>query len=177
MRFATLSLLISLLAWAASAQTRAHLYGGYTLLPKDGSNAVVAGGGAEAGRFYFAGDGHGLRPTDKLREEFSREVGQSLPEGFSVSAKASGFDVAAGAAVATSDRFALIPVGIVGWTSGDTEFCFEDFCDSESLTDVNFGGGLVARVSASSGVGLHVGIRFTRNYGAALTVGIVFTRN
>ena len=122
------------------------------------------------------GDGHGLRPTDEFRTEFAREV-ESLPEGVVASAKGGGFDFSVGAPLAASERFTVIPVGVVGYTKGEYEVCIDTFCDSDSYTEANFGGGLVACISAASGVGLHVGVRYTRHYGVALTVGITFGSN
>ena len=153
----------------APAQKYVHLFGGTTAAPDDAGSLIVVGGGAESGRIYLSGEGYSLRPGGGASSAFKSIANELL--GVNLSIKASGFGFAGGGAIKKSDRLSIIPIGIVGFTSG--EICVDASCD-DILKEINYGGGVVARIMASPKIGFHAGIRYTLHYGTAFTAGVVF---
>ena len=169
------ALALSLLsASVASAQTDWHVYAGGAAGDEYEDGAVFGAGNTD-GQYYVGVDGHVLWPNEDGQALLDRELrGTELD----LTTSTYGLDVSVGGVVRSSTgRVDLIPVGIIGYTRGDAELCVGSFCDSESETAINFGGGVVAAFKGESGRGLHVGFRYTRNYGAALSVGFVFQTN
>ncbi len=149
-----------------------HIYGGGVVVGADEyTRGAFGGSGATNGIVYAAVDGHGLWPTDEGMDQLA----QLIPRGMDFEIITAGLDVAIGGVFRSSTgRVDLIPIGIIGYTMANLEVCIESFCDEESETEANFGGGVVAAFKGESGRGLHAGFRWTRNYGAAVSVGYIF---
>lgn len=172
MRIVTLTLWTLLLVTPTLAQSYVHAYGGTTVIPKDNFKAnFIGAGGVEAGPAYIGLEAYGIRPVGE-----ERQLLQDLANltGTDIVIKGGGYDFVGGGAIAKTSRYSVIPVGIVGYSG--FEACLESDCSGDSK-QANFGGGVMFRIMANDGVGLHTGFRYTRNYGAALTVGIVFGGN
>ena len=142
-----------------------HLYGGAVVGGEEYTQGFLGGAGLEGRRLYFGVDGHGLFLDSEAKELLRRAAGGA------VATSVYGLDISFGGSLMPSDSsFSIIPVGIIGFTEG--EICIEEFCASE--TDVNAGGGLVFTLRGKkSRHGVHLGVRYTRNYGAAVSGGLV----
>ena len=163
-------------ASSASAQTDWHFYGGGVVGGEEHTRGFFGGSAAVTGSPVYVGvDGHGLRFTDEGEQLLLRAGGLDTIE-YSIA----GLDGSFGYVVRNAtNRIHFIPVGIIGYTTGEIEACGTYYwlgrvCDDEKLTDLNVGGGFVAAFKGESGNGLHVGFRYTRNYGAAVSVGYIF---
>lgn len=151
------------------AQTDFHIYGGGIVGGEEHVRGALGGTGLTNGVVYAGVDGHGLWFTDEGMNLIAREV----PRGLDFTTTMYGADVVVGGVV-RSGNVDLIPVGIIGYTTAELEICFDSFCDDESETEANVGGGVIVAFKGESGRGLHAGFRWTRNYGAAVSVGFVF---
>ena len=156
----------------AFAQTDWHLYGGGVLGGKEWTRGAFGGSGAAAGSLYAGVDGHGLWLNDEGKTAF-RQLARST--GADLTMSTYGMDVSIGGVYRNATgRLQLIPVALVGFTTGAVEACYGSFCDDDTMTDANFGGGFIVAAKGEGGNGLHVGFRYTRNYGAAVSVGYIF---
>ncbi len=165
-------LTLSVLIPAAYAQTGdIHLYGGAVVGGEEYTKGFLGGGAIQRERLYVGVDGHGLRLNgegEAAFQELANEIGADIK------LDTYGLDISVGASVSDSNRFSVIPIGLIGYTTG--EFCIETSC--EDSNEVNYGGGLVAAIKGAGGrYGIHSGVRYTRNYGAAVMFGLVFTLN
>lgn len=167
----TLILVGLLFTATASAQVETHLYGGGILGGVENTRGFLGGVGFGKGPAYAAVDGHGLRFK---QEELQRLANETVTD---ITVKSYGVDFSIGGALKSdSEKFKVMPVGIVGYTTGDVKVCLPGsaFCADEKETQVNFGAGLVTVIKGKADSGLHLGARYTRNYGFAVTVGFVF---
>ena len=149
----------------ALAQNDMYLYGGAVVGGKKYIEGYLGGIGMQNNRTYVGMDGHVLG----LDEEGKAAVPQIKSDN-----GASGLDVSFGRAIFATERFSVIPVGIGGYSGGQS--CSELLCGDGS--QFNYGAGMVAAVKSVVGsYGLHAGVRYTRVYGAAVTFGMVFKLN
>ncbi len=156
-----------------------HAYGGmasFSLHEDESYLSVPFGGGLELSRLYL-----GLEGSTTVGSKLADNV---LPvdadDNDSVSARSLGF--LGGPTVVKTEKFSLIPVGIIARYTGKT--CYQGRCEVEPLDFTSddhtqsfaYGGGVITRtnVTSSKNTALHLGVRYLRHAGVGVTLGVTF---
>ncbi len=159
----------SALAQDPQSQETYDYYSGYGSIPVGAGMAggLMLGFGQEGRKgFYSAVDLYLVSVDKDMVRQVTRSLGYGDDLGDLISAKVIGLSVPIGYAIAKTEKFSIIPVGIIGntWVRG----CALGICASES--DLNYGAGAVSRIMVSKRFGIHVGGRYTKHV-AAISVG------
>ena len=182
----------------AFAQRELHLYGGPIVGGEEYTKGYVVGSGVQAGSFLYIGtETHLPQLTDEGKQLIEEAIDGVVTKDFVY-----GVDLVIGAATLGSERVSVIPVGLIGFTTG--EACVQQYetvnvygyrtapfsgrriygvvdryrslgdemC--EKTTETNVGAGLTTTIRGSRGHGVQVGFRYTRHYGYAVAGGAVF---